>query len=257
MRPEIERVVQGIQERYGEDLSLADLAEIAGLSPFHMARLFRMETGLPPVRFLTAVRMEEARRRLLCTTERVLDISVQVGYTSLGTFTSRFTRAIGVSPGRYRRLALLEPGAGGFADAGGDASFFCGSILGRSFCQDGLTEEVVCVTAFPVCTGSARPVRCRWVERSSGSWCIAHVPEGIWTIEAVSEGTGGGTGPGLTVGRSWPVRVLPGAAVQVHLIRRNCPGPSDPLFPAPCRSGREQWLRDRRAAEPRRACHRW
>jgi AraC family transcriptional regulator len=223
MRPEIERVVIGIREGYGEELSLADLGQMARLSPFHMARLFREETGLPPAAFLMAVRMEEARRKLLQTKDSVADISIQVGYTSLGAFTTRFTKMIGVSPGRYRRLAALGADAVGLVVGDDSAPCAYGSIVGRIHRGDGMDDEAVYIAAFPAgATGDDpaschRLARCRRVERSTGTWRIAHVPEGRWFVQAVSRTTDRGKEP-IVIGTAGPLRISAGTSAAVDLV---------------------------------------
>ncbi|MFE5584784.1 helix-turn-helix transcriptional regulator [Kitasatospora sp. NPDC056531] len=221
MRAEIERVVVGIREGYDEGLTLTALSRMARLSPFHMARVFHEETGLPPAAFLTAVRMEEARRKLLHSRDSVADIAVQVGYTSLGAFTTRFTKTIGISPGRYRRLTELGPEAVDFVAGGDDAPFAYGSIVGRTRRSDGCTDEAVYIAAFPAGSGrgAAQPrrrlARCRRVQHSAGLWRIAHVPVGRWFVQAVSHGRAGRES--IVVGTAGPVRVEPGAVIQVDL----------------------------------------
>jgi AraC family transcriptional regulator len=101
----VERAVTAMRERFADQLGLHDLARVALLSSFHFNRVFRFVTGVPPGRFLTAVRMERAKRLLLTTDLRVTDICFDVGYQSLGTFTSRFHELVGVAPQRLRSLA--------------------------------------------------------------------------------------------------------------------------------------------------------
>ncbi|MFI2437088.1 helix-turn-helix domain-containing protein [Streptomyces sp. NPDC018960] len=216
MRTEIERVVQGIRERYEEPLSLHDLGEIARLTPFHMARVFREETGLPPARFLTAVRLEEAKRLLLCTNDSIADISIRVGYASIGAFTTRFSKTFGVSPGQYRRLSSLGPDAVRFAGGHRDEPFTYGTIVGRLRRADGLDDASAFVAAFHALSSGIRPARCCRMESSSGSWTIAHVPAGRWFIEGVSRSTGKG-GNAMLVGTVGPVTVEPGATVELDL----------------------------------------
>ncbi|MCD9187495.1 MAG: AraC family transcriptional regulator [Pyrinomonadaceae bacterium] len=100
----VERVITTISEKLDEQYSLSDMAHIAYLSPFHFNRIFHQITGLPPSQFLYALRLEQAKRLLLTTEMSVTDICFEVGYNSLGTFTSRFTELVGLSPRDYRRL---------------------------------------------------------------------------------------------------------------------------------------------------------
>ena len=104
----VERIVNIMRDRYGERLYIPELAAEAFFSPFHFSRIFRRETGVAPGQYLTAVRLFEAKRLLLSTSFNVADIACQVGYRGIGTFTTRFSAAVGCSPGQYRRL---PPGA--------------------------------------------------------------------------------------------------------------------------------------------------
>jgi len=115
------RAIELMHRRAGEPLSLADLAQAAYASPYHFLRTFRRVTGLSPGRFLTAIRMKRAVRLLLTTDLPVTEICYESGFHSLGTFTRRFTAAIGVAPGRLRLPGgLALPGRGARAqDAAG------------------------------------------------------------------------------------------------------------------------------------------
>lgn len=102
----VRRVVLAMHERLGEDLCLAEMAEVASMSVYHFARIFREQTGLPPATYLAALRLSEAKRLLQETSLSVADICFKVGYNSIGTFTSRFTQVVGMSPGRFRAVQV-------------------------------------------------------------------------------------------------------------------------------------------------------
>jgi len=87
--------------------SLSELAQTALLSPFYFHRVFRRVTATTPSRFLTALRMAEAKRMLVDTSLNVTEICDTVGYASLGTFTTQFNRYVGLAPSRFRNAALL------------------------------------------------------------------------------------------------------------------------------------------------------
>ena len=114
-RSAVQRVVSLIQRRYYEPLTLQDLAAEACYSTFHFTRVFHKEAGLPPRQFLTAVRLYHAKRLLAGTDMSIVDVVTSVGYSSVGTFTTRFTNATGVSPSAFRDpavnrlLALVGP----------------------------------------------------------------------------------------------------------------------------------------------------
>src|SRR4029453_11315599 len=86
-----ERVISAMRERLDQPFSLEEMSEVAIMSPFHFNRPFRELTGIPPCQFLSAVRLQAAKRLLLTTDLSVTDICFEVGYNSLGTFIRRFT----------------------------------------------------------------------------------------------------------------------------------------------------------------------
>src|SRR6185437_6843867 len=114
-RSAVQRVVSLIHRRYTEPLTLQDLAAEACYSTFHFTRVFHKEAGLPPGQFLTAVRLYHAKRLLAGTDMSIVDVVTSVGYSSVGTFTTRFTNATGVPPSAFRDpavnrlLALVGP----------------------------------------------------------------------------------------------------------------------------------------------------
>ncbi|WP_240613438.1 helix-turn-helix transcriptional regulator [Brachybacterium endophyticum] len=86
-------------------LGVEDLADHAGYSPFHFSRLFTARYGLGPGRYLTALRIDAAKRMLLGDDAAVIDVATEVGFDSLSSFSRRFRDSVGVPPGALRRLA--------------------------------------------------------------------------------------------------------------------------------------------------------
>lgn len=216
MRPEIECVVQGIHRGFAERLSIIDLGRMARLSPCHMARLFHQETGLTPSGFLLAVRMEQARRKLLMTQRSIADIAEEVGYASLGAFTSRFTKLTGVSPGKYRRISRLGSSAVGLLAAHESPQFTYGSITGRVRRADGLAHEPVYIAAVPLETHGGMSPRCCRSVNSTDTWNIAHIPCGTWMVEAVSRTAGRGRRK-VVAAQAGPFRISPGSVTCIDL----------------------------------------
>src|SRR5438067_12527882 len=106
----VERAIQTMHTHLHEMLTLEDLASVAYLSPSHFHRVFCRLIGVPPGEFLAALRFQEARRLLVTTSLSVTDICFEVGYTSTGSFTSRFTHLVGLSPRLLRQRAqTFEP----------------------------------------------------------------------------------------------------------------------------------------------------
>jgi AraC family transcriptional regulator len=104
----VDKVIAAMRERIDQTFSLDEMARIAYLSPFYFNRVFRQLTGVPPRRFHTALRIAAAKRLLLTTDLSVTEVCLEIGYQSLGTFTTHFHELVGVSPRTLRRLAA-EP----------------------------------------------------------------------------------------------------------------------------------------------------
>ncbi|GAB3309171.1 helix-turn-helix domain-containing protein [Epidermidibacterium keratini] len=89
---------------HAEQITLHDLADHVGYSPFHLSRRFAEFVGVSPVQYLAARRFQRAKTLLVTTDASVLEICHEVGFTSIGTFSRRFAAEVGVSPTEFRRL---------------------------------------------------------------------------------------------------------------------------------------------------------
>jgi AraC-like DNA-binding protein len=89
--------------RYGEPLDLQALAREANVSPRHFSRSFRRVFGETPYQYLLSRRLERARHLLRTTERSVAEICLDVGFTSVGSFTTTFKRHVGVSPTTFRQ----------------------------------------------------------------------------------------------------------------------------------------------------------
>ncbi|HEX6819658.1 MAG TPA: AraC family transcriptional regulator [Ktedonobacterales bacterium] len=87
---------------YAESVTLGDLAHVAALSPNHLLRAFRAAFGQSPHQYLTALRLEGAQQLLRTTDLPITQICLDVGFTSLGSFTTLFSRRVGCPPATYR-----------------------------------------------------------------------------------------------------------------------------------------------------------
>jgi len=91
-----------LDSRFTENVALSELSRAAGLSEFHLLRLFRAEVGLPPHAYLIQKRIDRARQ-LLSEGLPITQVSLDTGFADQSHFTRAFTRIVGVTPGRYRR----------------------------------------------------------------------------------------------------------------------------------------------------------
>ena len=97
-----------IDDNAHEDINLAETARAAGISPFHFLRLFAATIGVTPHQYLIRSRLRRAAQRLSAEDTAVTDIAYDVGFADLSNFTRTFTRAVGVSPLKFRRASRGE-----------------------------------------------------------------------------------------------------------------------------------------------------
>ena len=175
----VKRAIAAMRCGIDQPLSLRSLARIGFASPYHFTRTFRSVTGLPPLHFLSALRLDVARTLLLHTRRKVIDICYDVGYSSVGTFTRRFTGSFGVSPQQFRVMAqstrheTRDPqnltASRGRRPAGT-------SLFGRVTTPSGF-RGIVCVGLFTTPIPQSKPVACT-VAAPSGDYQMLDVPQG-------------------------------------------------------------------------------
>ena len=104
----LRRVTEYIQQNLDKDLTLAELAAVVCMSPYHFARLFKGSTGVPPHRFVVRQRIARARGALATPERSVAEISRLVGFRTASHFATVFRHVLGITPGAYRTAALQE-----------------------------------------------------------------------------------------------------------------------------------------------------
>lgn len=100
--PHLRRARDLADRCYAEPLDLDGLARVAGVSKYHFVRQFAAAYGETPMRHLTRRRIERAQDLLRSANLTVTEVCMLVGFTSLGSFSSRFAELVGESPTRYR-----------------------------------------------------------------------------------------------------------------------------------------------------------
>lgn len=188
-RRAVERVITTARERLCEPISLRDMSRVAYLSEFHFNRVFHQITGLPPAKFISAMRLNEAKRLLLNTGLSITDICFEVGYNSLSTFTRRFTQRVGLGPREFRYLAeRITPAS---------VESLCAhsaELTGRAMPHpsvEGFVESLkpgggpIFVGLFPAHIPQSRPVGGALLT-SPGEFRIGPVPDGIYHLLAAA-----------------------------------------------------------------------
>jgi AraC family transcriptional regulator len=204
VRRAVARAIITMQENLGDRLTVDDLARSAMFSKFHFTRVFHRATGLSPGRFLSALRLAEAKRLLMTTAMSVADISHQVGYNSVGTFSARFSSSVGASPTAYRHLrghVHRIPERTQTRSASGI------TLRGQLTGPPAALVGPVFVGLFPGRLMEGAPVR-HAVLPGTGSYALHDVPPGTWFVLAHGWATMG---------------------TLDELIRRPCTGHSDPI----------------------------
>ena len=99
----LRRARDHIDRHFTEPLDLETLGNVAGLSRFHFQRLFKATYGRTPAAYLSERRMERAQDLLRATNLTVTEVCHAVGFSSLGSFSSRFRAVAGETPSEFQR----------------------------------------------------------------------------------------------------------------------------------------------------------
>jgi AraC-like DNA-binding protein len=101
----LRRAKDMMDREYDQPLDVAQVAAAAHMSEAHFARAFRREFGETPAAYLMTRRMERAKTLLRTTDRPVTEVCLDVGFRSLGSFSTRFSEVVGMSPSDYRQVA--------------------------------------------------------------------------------------------------------------------------------------------------------
>jgi transcriptional regulator GlxA family with amidase domain len=98
-----------LDESSERPLSIPDVARKVAISPFHFIRLFSALFGTTPHQFRIEARLHRAKHLLTSSRRSVTEVCMEVGFSSLGSFSQLFARRIGTPPSTYRRLMVQVP----------------------------------------------------------------------------------------------------------------------------------------------------
>jgi AraC-like DNA-binding protein len=99
-----------MDRRFADPLDLEQMAAEAGFSKFHFARAFKVAYGETPANYLTRRRVERAKDLLRSANLTVTEVCMLVGFSSLGSFSSRFSELVGMSPRAFQRASAARGG---------------------------------------------------------------------------------------------------------------------------------------------------
>jgi AraC family transcriptional regulator len=98
----LRRVADYIEARLAEDVSLSDLAAVAGLSTHHFGEAFKTSTGRSPHRYLIERRIRRGKELLLGADRSIAEVALAIGFASHSHFTDNFRKLTGTTPSRFR-----------------------------------------------------------------------------------------------------------------------------------------------------------
>ena len=105
------RVVDYIDEHLGAKLTVKEIAAAIRLSKSHFTRTFKSTLGISPMVYIAARRVERAKRMMIDSAESLTDIALNCGFADQSHLNRQFRRALGMTPGRWRRSSTSAPGS--------------------------------------------------------------------------------------------------------------------------------------------------
>ena len=102
------KLLRHIDARLAEEISVAELAALLGLSAGYLSRAFRASLGAPPHAFILARRLERAQALMLASPRGLSEIALDCGFCDQPHLNRRFRAALGVSPASWRRGQDLQ-----------------------------------------------------------------------------------------------------------------------------------------------------
>jgi AraC family transcriptional regulator len=99
----VEAIVAHVEDNLGRNLSLVELAQVAGYSPDHFTRLFKRAFLLSPYQYILRRRIARAKTLLRERRHSIVDVALAAGFSSQAHLSAMFKRSTGVTPGRYRK----------------------------------------------------------------------------------------------------------------------------------------------------------
>jgi AraC family transcriptional regulator len=96
------QVLEYINEHLNQDIKLADLAQLLGMSQFHFSHLFKQSIGTAPYQYLLQQRIERAKQLLKQTDRPIVDIALECGFSSHSHLSKQFRQFTGMTPKAYK-----------------------------------------------------------------------------------------------------------------------------------------------------------
>lgn len=226
--PEIDEVITYIQNHIHDPLSLSALANHISYSPYHFSRIFKERMGVSPLYYVSSVRLQKAKHLLLHTNLSIRDISEEIGQQSLGTFTTRFSEKVGISPSAFRQSSSQ-------ASSNLEALHYlydqsqtivisqqAAKVEGEVFSEIPF-EGIIFIGLFPKPIPEGVPHYGTLITEQQGHYCIPNVEPGIYYVMATTISWGMRAVDILLPGQTLrtrsrkPIKVEAGSVITEHI----------------------------------------
>ncbi|MFC4410914.1 helix-turn-helix domain-containing protein [Chungangia koreensis] len=180
----VEEAIDYMKRNLDRELTTEEVARAVGYSESHFIRVFKEVTGISPRHFLSALRIEEGKKKLLQPDGSLLKVVLSLGFLSVGSFGSRFKQTVGVSPVKFRKTSeklaenlMLEKELSNQEEAA-VSSISCTVHYPKSF------KGVIFVGVFPRPIPDQRPIKGTAFKNGRHECSFADIPVGDYYILA-------------------------------------------------------------------------
>lgn len=104
----VQRISGYLTRNYAQKITIANLCKLFSISPRHLSRLFKKETGRTVIDMLHEIRIDKAKTLLLETDYKVIEVALNIGYDDPSYFSKLFQRVVGCSPRTYKKTATMR-----------------------------------------------------------------------------------------------------------------------------------------------------
>ena len=107
---QVRRALEFIEQNLTHSFETDEIAAAIGLSKSHFSRAFKSTVGSSPMAYVAARRVERAKHMMLASAERLADVALECGFSDQSHLNRQFRRAVGLTPGQWRRSSIAGPG---------------------------------------------------------------------------------------------------------------------------------------------------
>lgn len=184
----VKLAIEYMKEHLDEDLTSEQLAAHVGYSPYHFTRVFKRVTGISPRQYLSALRIESGKIKLLKEPSLLTKILLAIGFQSAGSFNTRFKQFVGLSPKKFHHTsAELTKYMNEWEHKSLTTSLDDAETFPKITCQitaPPTFRGIIFVGLFPRPIPDQRPVVGTAINQNTRSCVFRHIPPGTYYLLA-------------------------------------------------------------------------